>query len=65
MLAILPKTESPVLKLMWSNINKKEFSSLFISVVALKAILEISGRSNSSEILKRTTLLLKKLNNND
>ena len=64
-LAILPKTESPALKLLWSNINKKEFSSLFISVVSLKTVLEISGRSNSSEILERTTRLLKKLSNND
>lgn len=61
----IPKTESPVQKLMWNNINKREFSSLFMSVVALKTVLEISGRRNSTEILKRTTLLLKKLKKND
>lgn len=65
MLMEIPKTESPAQKLMWSNINKKEFSSLFTSVIAFKVVLEAFGRGNSSEILKKTTLLLNKLREQD
>ncbi len=61
MIPVIPDIESPVQKMLWKNINKKEFSSLFISVVVLKAVLVSSGRTYNTEIKKRTSSLLDKL----
>ncbi|WP_460218002.1 DUF6090 family protein [Psychroserpens sp. MEBiC05023] len=70
LIAEVPQVESPVQKLMWSNINKKEFSSLFTSVATFKIVLEQNGRRYSSLILDKTIQLLENLrtqniNNND
>ena len=61
LIPVVPEIESPVLQLMWKNIDKKKFSSLFMSVVVLKAVLVESGRTYNSEILKRTSNLIDKL----
>ena len=61
MLPAVPKIESPVQKMLWESINKKEFSSLFMSVVALKAVLVANGKNYNEEIKNKTSLLLRKL----
>ncbi len=61
MVSSVPKKESPVQKMLWKDINEKEFSSLFMSTVVLKAVLISYGSTYYTEILNRVTDLLSKL----
>ncbi|WP_370477013.1 DUF6090 family protein [Tamlana flava] len=60
--AEIPKIESPVHKLLWEDIKKNEFSSVFMSVITFKVLLENTGKESHELLLKKTIDLLKKLN---